>query len=150
MRTASISSSLFNGAGAIEGSLPVDDGDAAPGEGVDAAKSQPVDADARIVGTVLAHEIGDLVRPDLDCRATVVACRAVAVGHEAPGAGGANLRGRRQPAEEIDGVVPLEQHRRPVGQHHDIAAVVVERVDLHVARVGNVTDVDGVVSENGR
>jgi hypothetical protein len=49
---------------------------------------------------------------------------------------------------EVLAVAEVEQHGMPIGREEEIAAGVVQAIDLHIPRVAGVTDVDRVEEDD--
>ena len=109
----------------------------------DARRRDAVDGDAPVAAAVLADH-GVHVRGPLPGLVRVPRPRP----EVEEGDGGADLVDGGDAGAEQVLAAPLEEHRRALGRHVDVADLVVDAPDLHVGRVDRVAGVDLVVEDD--
>ena len=134
----------FDRAREVEEREPVDRHEAFGGKRRGAGGIEPVERDAA-AAAALAHEGRDLAGKGARRRGGVRAGR-----HVIPGLGGTNLVDGLEMARQMLAIAEVEERRVAVGGHAHVTARIVQAVDLHVARVARVADVDRIEEHDRR
>lgn len=94
---------------------------------------------------VRTHQIRDFTGKQLHGTRSRVAHR-----HVVPGLGGSHLVDRLQMRRQVFTVTEIKKADMAIRSHKDITARVMQTIDLHVAGITGITDIDRVEQHNAR